>query len=111
MEGEELEFYICDSMTEWTRSEYGIEEPSKSSQKIELIDCDAVVVPGLAFDHKGGRLGRGKGFYDRALQNYSGIKIGYCFHDQLSSKELPRAEFDKLVDYLVTEKTVVQCVA
>ena len=61
--------------------QFGIAEP-KTSKAFELNDIDLVVIPGLAFDAKNNRLGRGKGYYDKALKHCSAYKIGLCFPHQ-----------------------------
>ena len=60
---------------------FGIREPSPALPEIALTEIDAFFCPGLAFDRQGGRLGRGRGFYDRALAGASpsAMKIGVCF--------------------------------
>lgn len=60
------------------------------------------LVPGLAFDAKGGRLGRGGGFYDRFLAGFRGRKIGVCFACQIVD-EVPREPHDAAVDEVLTE--------
>ena len=56
-----------------------------------------VLVPGLAFTRTGDRLGRGKGFYDRYLANYPGIKIGLAFREQLL-EDIPTEAHDVPMD-------------
>ncbi len=65
--------------------QYGIFEPSPALPEIEVNQFDAFLCPGLAFDPIGGRLGRGKGFYDRILAHArpDALKIGVCHHFQL----------------------------
>ena len=61
------------------------------------------VVPGMAFDCDGYRLGYGKGYYDRFLSGYHGVTAGICYSDCIRWK-LPRGRFDRPVDILVTDK-------
>ena len=84
----------------------GIREPvSGIPFPIPLIDL--VIVPGLGFDEYGGRLGRGRGFYDRFLANpeFKGISCGLVFEAQVTSN-IPVGPLDQRVDMLVTEEKV-----
>ncbi len=65
-----------------------------------------VIIPGLAYDRKGVRLGRGKGYFDRYLAKYEGIKIGICFQGQLTN-ELDREDHDVFMDAIITENEIV----
>ncbi len=64
---------------------FGILEPHHESPEVPLQEIDAFICPGLAFDKSGGRLGRGRGFYDRLLAQTrpDALKIGICFEFQL----------------------------
>lgn len=64
---------------------FGILEPHDDSPEVPLQEIDAIVCPGLAFDMNGGRLGRGRGLYDRLLAQArpDTIKLGVCFPEQL----------------------------
>ena len=65
-------------------------------------DFDLIVVPGVAFDRKGDRLGRGKGYYDRFLSQHLEVKrIGICFDFQLV-EEVPSEPFDIRMDEVIT---------
>ena len=99
----------------WPRDRYGIPEPPAEARKLseeELCSTSVIVVtPGLAFDRGGGRLGRGKGYYDRYLSGIragaarlggSVVACGFCFAAQLVG-EVPRGEGDMSVDLIVTE--------
>ncbi len=72
----------------------------KGSEK--KVTPRVLLVPGLAFSKEGHRLGRGKGFYDRYLEKYDGIKVGICFSEQLRSI-VPYEKHDVMMDYVVTE--------
>ena len=66
---------------------FGILEPSPTLSKIEVVKIDAFLCPGLAFDGRGGRLGRGRGYYDRLLTEArpGTLKVGVCFANQIVS--------------------------
>lgn len=77
-------------------------------ENAETVIPGVILVPGLAFNTKGERLGRGKGFYDRYLAKFSGTKIGLCFSIQLDDS-LPVEEHDVLMDFIVTEEKIINC--
>ena len=62
---------------------FGIREPTTACPEVLLNRLDLVLVPGVAFDVRGGRLGRGKGFYDRLLAGVRGMKSGVAFDEQI----------------------------
>ncbi len=64
---------------------YGIPEPKEGLEDVAIGEVDLFLCPGLGFDRKGGRIGRGKGFYDRMLEHAKpdAIKLGVCFEFQL----------------------------
>lgn len=69
-----------------------------------VVQPTALVVPGRAFTRQGGRLGRGAGFYDRALSALpDSLKLGYCFDFQ-RLQTLPLEPHDEPVDWLVTDQ-------
>jgi 5-formyltetrahydrofolate cyclo-ligase len=79
-----------------SEDKYGIPEPQTG--KIYNIDTiQLIVVPGIAFDQKNNRLGRGKGFYDRALKACNCTTIGICFPHQILN-EIPVEPHDIKVD-------------
>lgn len=84
----------------------GLREPV-SGPPIPISLIDMVIVPGLAFDEVGNRLGRGRGFYDRFLAHpeFDGVTCGFSFEDQVL-KEVPAEPLDRPVSMLVTNKRV-----
>lgn len=81
-------------------------EPSRSVLKPPL---DVIIIPALAFDRSGYRLGQGFGWYDRFLINYTNVlKIGICFQEQLLAK-IPSSEHDQKVDVIITSQEVINC--
>ncbi len=82
---------------------YGILAPVRErSAIIPPQEVDFVLVPGLAFDGHGGRLGRGAGFYDRYLLLTHAFRAGFCFELQLFS-ELPMDEHDLFMHAVFTD--------
>ena len=67
-----------------------------------------VLLPALAIDKVGYRLGRGGGYYDRFLADFSGFKVAVIFHCQLLQEEIPRDSWDQDVDWVVTEEGIYQ---
>lgn len=83
---------------------YGILEPAPAnSYAVPLEEIDFIVVPGLAFDRRGGRLGRGAGYYDRLLRNSRAYKAGFAFFEQLVLR-VPREPFDIKMDCVATSE-------
>jgi 5-formyltetrahydrofolate cyclo-ligase len=75
---------------------------------VAFEEIDLVVTPGLGFDKKGNRLGRGGSYYDRFFANteLKASRCGFGFAEQLVEK-IPVAEHDEPVDIVVTEKEII----
>lgn len=95
-----MEVRIYNDTTDLKEGAYGISEPAgKRYEDIENIEV--AIVPGMAFDKDGHRLGRGKGYYDRFLSKIPYIyKIGVCFGFQLLDN-VPSAEYDIIMDEVI----------
>lgn len=102
----EMDFYEVSDFTQLERGAYGILEPDSSCIIRNVFENAVCIVPGLSYDDRGYRLGFGKGYYDRFLSSFSGIKIGICYECCLS-EVLPNDKYDIKVDMLVTEKRIV----
>lgn len=89
-------------VNQWVTSAWGIDEPSDSSEQVACQNIDGVIVPGLAFDRRGYRLGRGGGYYDRFLENFKGLKLGVTFSETLSMEALPSEPHDQQLDIIVS---------
>lgn len=105
MDGDALEFHHTDT---FVKGRFGILEPPASSDVVPLASLKGALIPGLAFDREGHRLGRGKGFYDRTLAGFQGMKVGVGFSFQMM-EEIPTDEWDQGMDAVVTEQTVYWC--
>jgi len=80
---------------------FGILEPPSASVKMDTKQLDLAIVPGVAFDGRGGRLGRGEGFFDRLLIDISAKKCGVCFEQQLCHN-VPVERHDVKMDMIAT---------
>lgn len=107
--GSFLEFIkVCD-LGELKPGKFGIPEPQKGCKKIEIQDIDLIIIPGVAFDLSGGRLGYGKGYYDRAISVVTRKKrIGLAYGFQLLGI-VPAETGDERVGAVVTESGVIFC--
>lgn len=103
---------ILSRITSWKQLQpgtYGILEiPEEQRKTIQPHTLDLIIVPGVAFDNKGNRLGQGGGYYDRLLASAQGKTIGLCFETQLI-EQVPISTHDKPVDMIITEKQVIHC--
>lgn len=99
--------HIQNPKTEIITGKFGVREPSSSCAEISFEKFNLVLVPGMAFDVRGNRLGRGRGFYDRLLANVSSIKCGVCYDGQLLP-EIPTEAHDAKVDFILTPSKLVR---
>ena len=74
---------LVDPVNQIVAGKFGIREPAESCTAVPLNRLDLALVPGVAFDARGARLGRGRGFYDRLLTNVRGSKCGVAFEEQI----------------------------
>jgi 5-formyltetrahydrofolate cyclo-ligase len=92
---------VKDIHVEILSGKFGIREPAPTGIAMPLDDLDLVLVPGIAFDLHGHRLGRGKGFYDRMLQDFKGKKAGIAFDEQIV-ETVPAEKNDVKMDFILT---------
>jgi len=93
--------------TEIVIGKFGVREPAAGCAEISLEKFDLVLMPGVAFDLAGNRLGRGRGFYDRLLAESSGVKCGVCYDMQLLEK-IPSEPHDAKVNFILTPDRCVR---
>jgi 5-formyltetrahydrofolate cyclo-ligase len=92
---------VKDLETDIFTGKFGVSEPLPECEEIPLDHFDLVLVPGVAFDLSGNRLGRGRGFYDRILAKASGIKCGVAYDFQLL-ETIPTEAHDAKVNFIFT---------
>lgn len=85
---------------------FNIEEPD-GDDIVDVSQMELIIVPGVAYDRRGNRIGRGKGFYDRLLKDAEVTTIGVAFDCQLVD-EFETDEFDVPVDYVITENEFIK---
>ena len=100
--GNQMEARLVQRDSTLVRHPYGMLEPGPDCPLIPPDQIDLVLVPGLAFDRSGGRLGRGGGYYDRWLAGFSGVTAALC-RDGLLMESIPRLPHDLGVNLVVTE--------
>lgn len=105
MVGDALEFCVAES---FIKGPFDIWEPVAQSFKAPH-EIHGLLIPGLGFNKNGNRLGRGKGFYDKYLQNFSGVKVGVCWSFQVLDSPLPVEPHDVRMDYLLTDEGLFKC--
>jgi 5-formyltetrahydrofolate cyclo-ligase len=99
-------FVALQSLQDIETNARGVREPLGEVVAPEKVD--AILVPGLAFDVAGARLGQGGGWYDRALQKMPrALKIGVCFQTQIV-QSVPQDLHDARMDFVVTEAHTVR---
>ncbi|MFM8250179.1 MAG: 5-formyltetrahydrofolate cyclo-ligase [Planctomycetota bacterium] len=110
----ELELFHLESMDELSLGMYKILEPkeelrSVAAKKVAVEELDLIMVPGVAFDRRGGRSGHGKGYYDKLLEHARPDTplVALAFECQLF-EEVPTAEHDVFMDKVVTEAAVYE---
>jgi 5-formyltetrahydrofolate cyclo-ligase len=87
---------------------YGILEPGPAAARLEINRLDFILVPGVAYDGRGRRLGRGKGYFDRLLAQVHGHKCGVAFDWQVVT-EVPVGPQDVSVNSLLTPSRWMEC--
>lgn len=101
VEGRDLSMRRVSSPQELATGRFGILEPPAAAPE-PPGGWDIILVPGVAFDRKGGRLGRGAGYYDRFLSRHNdALQVGVCFDGQLVP-EVPCEPHDLRLDALIT---------
>lgn len=82
-----------------------LEVPPEKAEYVKEESIELALVPGIAFDESGQRLGYGNGYYDRLLQKIKGLKVGLAYECQ-RVKKIPHKSHDVAVEKLVTEQKI-----
>ena len=98
--GRKLVFRLVSDTSQWQINRFGVKEPEDACPKLVDFSGAVCIVPGLAFDSNGNRLGFGGGYYDRFLAGFPGCKIGLCYHICVE-KTLPVTATDIPMDIVI----------
>lgn len=93
-----------------TINKMGYGQPSEDSlDPVDNSEIDLIILPGLAFDRKGFRVGFGAGYYDRFLgkMNYEATTIGLAYDYQIVDSFIKMESYDIPVDYVLTEERII----
>jgi 5-formyltetrahydrofolate cyclo-ligase len=103
-----MQFYILPEGQKLTPGAYGIPEPPEDAEVCIPDERALCIVPALSYDLSGNRIGYGKGYYDRYLATFPGVKIGATYAAMLL-KSVPTEAHDLPVDWLFTERGAYHC--
>jgi 5-formyltetrahydrofolate cyclo-ligase len=107
---ESLELVQIDSANELSPGRFGILEPMGDKRLLPPHHAKLlIVVPGVAFDLRGNRLGRGKGWYDRLIKELGGATLVALAYDFQIVDEVHTEAWDQRVHYVITERRIVDC--
>lgn len=101
----QMNFHVIKSFDDLEPSIYSLLEPYEDLPVVDDFNSTIMILPALSIDNRGYRLGYGKGYYDRYLVKYSGLKVGLCYSSDFRN-QLLHGRYDKPVDILVTEKGI-----
>ena len=113
----QLELFHLESIQELETGMYGILEPLPElrclpQKQVDLKELDLIMVPGVGFDATGARMGHGKGYYDKLLENarQDTPLVALAFECQMF-EEIPVAPHDIFMDKIITEQNVYESVS
>ncbi len=103
--GEITPYYVTEN-SEFVKGAFGVTEPFKGTFA-DKGQIDVILLPGIAFDRLGNRVGFGKGCYDKFLEDTKVIKVGYCYQFQVET-EIEAEIYDIKMDFLITESGIIR---
>jgi 5-formyltetrahydrofolate cyclo-ligase len=108
---EGIKIYKIDSFNQLKKGYFGILEPIEGCMPVDKNSLDLILMPGVAFDRYGGRVGYGAAFYDRFLSNMNKQvdKIALAYHFQVLDS-VPMSEHDIRIDGIITEQETINTV-
>lgn len=102
-----MDYYYIHSLDDLITGFFSVREPDTNFCKICHDFSNSIcVVPGIAFDKNGYRLGYGKGYYDRFLKKTALVSVGLCYNELVVEK-IPNEKYDIPVDYIITQDRLI----
>ncbi|RDI43955.1 5-formyltetrahydrofolate cyclo-ligase [Falsibacillus pallidus] len=107
-ENKEMVFKHLTAFTDLERVFFGLYEPKECTTAIQKGGIDLMIVPGLAYQKNGFRIGFGGGYFDRYLSDFEGSTVSLAFKEQIV-ESLPVESFDIPVQKIIVEREVIDC--
>ncbi len=98
----EISFRRVKSLNQLVANSWGLEQPSDQQPLFASEQITGALVPALAYDRYGTRLGRGGGYYDRFLKYFKGLKLGVIFNEGIFNGLLPREAHDQVMNVVIS---------
>jgi 5-formyltetrahydrofolate cyclo-ligase len=106
--GDELQLHIVDCETALVAGAFSVPEPPEEAPRIPPADVDFALVPALAVDPRGYRIGYGGGYYDKLIPRLENARTCALAYDFQLIAEVPELPFDIAVDLVVTDERVIR---
>ncbi len=106
VKGNKIDIYKINSLEDLEKGAFSIPEPKADSKKIDPKIIDFALIPGIAFDDSGHRIGFGKGYYDYLNKNLNCLKVGLAYNFQIVDN-IPAEKHDIKVDLIITDKQTI----
>jgi 5-formyltetrahydrofolate cyclo-ligase len=106
--GDELRLYLIDSETVLVEGPFSVPEPPETAAQVHPDEVDFALVPALAVDPRGYRIGYGGGYYDKLIPRLGGACTCAVAYDFQLISEVPVLAFDVAVDLVVTDERVIR---
>lgn len=105
----EMDFYVFTDYNQLETVYMHLQEPIPTlTKRVSANEIDVIIVPGVAFDKRGYRVGYGGGYYDRYLSFYKGALVAFVFDEQLFT-QVPFEDHDIPVHRIITQSTEIDC--
>ncbi len=108
VEDNSIVFSQVNDLQELMPGKFGIPEPPRTARSVSPENIEFFIIPGVAFDTNGFRLGYGYGYYDSVICKVTGVLTGLAYEFQVVDNIFPE-DRDLRVNMIITEKGVINC--